>query len=161
MPWDTDLDVQISEAALYFLSEHYNMTEHTMELPGGESRTYLLEINPNFVHRTVADKANVIDARWIDTSSGLFIDITGVRRDYRSRNDGQQFALLCKDRHQFDERDIFPLRDSFFEEVPVKIPYAYTTLLAEEYGADSMVRTHYRGYTFNYKTNNWERGNRR
>lgn len=32
------------------------------------------------------------------------------------------------------ERDVFPLRDSFFEGVHVKIPFEYMTLLTEEYG---------------------------
>lgn len=30
--------------------------------------------------------------------------------------------------------DIFPLRDSSFEGFPVKVPFAYTELLVEEYG---------------------------
>lgn len=45
---------------------------------------------------------NVIDARWIDTSSGMFIDITTVRKDDEARKRGRLSALICKDGHQYD-----------------------------------------------------------
>lgn len=79
------------------------MTEHHFDLPdvaGG--RSYLLEINPQYAVRSKADKSNVIDGRWIDTSSGLFIDITAVRADDQRRAKGSPGALMCKDRHNFD-----------------------------------------------------------
>ncbi|BAE58079.1 unnamed protein product [Aspergillus oryzae RIB40] len=80
------------------------MTEHHFDIPGVEGgRTYLLEINPNYVFRSIEDKKNVIDARWIDTSSGLFIDITAVRPDDAKRKKGDTGALMCKDKHHFDE----------------------------------------------------------
>lgn len=103
MPWDTDIDVQVSETTMYFLAKYYNMTEHHFNVPGEpKGRTFLLEINPNFVNRTPEDKLNVIDARWIDTSSGLFIDMTSVRKDYDARQKGNKGALMCKDRHRFN-----------------------------------------------------------
>jgi hypothetical protein len=141
------------------------MTEHHFDIPGVEGgRTYLLEINPNYVFRTTEDKKNVIDARWIDTSSGLFIDITAVRPDEKKRKNGDSGALMCKDNHKFDvsglrsrshssradlhykENDIFPLRNSHFEDFPVKIPFAYTKLLVEEYGTKSLTATTFQEY---------------
>jgi hypothetical protein len=102
MPWDTDIDVQVSEGTMQFLAQYYNMTEHPFTLPGVQGgRTYLLEINPNFVVRTTDDFLNVIDARWIDTSSGLFIDITSIREDHEERKKGRQGALTCKDKHRY------------------------------------------------------------
>lgn len=102
MPWDTDIDVQVSEDSMHFLASYYNMTEHRFKLPGiKEGRTYLMEVNPHYVNRTPADWMNVIDARWIDTTSGLFIDITSVRKDYDARKKGQKGALMCKDRHKY------------------------------------------------------------
>jgi hypothetical protein len=95
--------VQISEPSIHFLAEYYNMTEHHFDIPDVEGgRTYQLEINPNYVIRSTADKLNVIDARWIDTSSGLFIDITAVRKDDHRREMGDTGALMCKDGHRFD-----------------------------------------------------------
>ncbi|KAJ6119429.1 hypothetical protein N7523_003709 [Penicillium sp. IBT 18751x] len=157
-PWDNDLDVQISEPTIHFLAEYYNMTEHHFDLPGvTDGRTYLLEINPNYVVRSTKDRLNVIDARWIDMSSGLFIDITAVRKDDSKRANGQKGALMCKDRHHYEEDQIFPLRQSYFEDVPVKIPYAYTDLLVEEYGSRSLSNKNFQGHEFNEDSKLWER----
>ncbi len=41
--------------------------------------------------------------------------------------------------------DVFPLRDSIFEDRPVKIPYNYAWLLEEEYGRAALVRTKHQG----------------
>jgi hypothetical protein len=103
LPWDTDIDVQLSEPGIHFLADYYNMTEHHFNLPGvSGGRTYLLEVNPHYAVRTTADVLNRIDARWIDTSSGLFIDITTVRADDERRNKGRPGALICKDTHLYE-----------------------------------------------------------
>ncbi|PWY95502.1 mannosylphosphorylation protein [Aspergillus sclerotioniger CBS 115572] len=157
-PWDNDLDVQISEPTIHFLADYYNMTEHHFDIPGVEGgRTYLLEINPNYVVRSTDDKLNVIDGRWIDTSSGLFIDITAVRKDDERRKHGDPGSLMCKDGHRFDETEIFPLRNSYFEDVPVKIPFEYVRLLKKEYGSKSMTSSVFQGYHFNQVTQVWDR----
>ena len=102
LPWDSDLDVQVSERTIHFLAKYYNMTEYGFRIPGAkEGRTYLLEINPHYDVREAADGANVIDARWIDTDTGLFIDITTVRADHAARARGIEGALMCKDRHHY------------------------------------------------------------
>ncbi|KAJ6175646.1 hypothetical protein N7485_002560 [Penicillium canescens] len=156
-PWDNDLDVQISEATIHFLAEYYNMTEHHFDLPDVDGgRAYMLEINPNYVVKSERDTMNKIDARWIDMSSGLFIDITAVRKDENKRKNGHPEALSCKDKHHYEESDIFPLRDSTFEGVAVKIPYAYTWLLEEEYGPKALTQTTFSGHTFNGASKIWE-----
>lgn len=157
MPWDSDLDVQVSETTLHFLAQYYNMTEYHFDVPGvPDGRTFLLEINPNFVSRTFEDKANKIDARWIDTDSGLFIDITCVRKDYEERAKGNKGALFSKDKHRYQEEAMFPLRDSYFEGMPVKIPYDYKRLLVEEYGEKSITNTFYHNHQFSEETKEWE-----
>jgi hypothetical protein len=79
------------------------MTEHHFKLPDVDGgRTYLMEINPHYTIRDTRDRLNVIDARWIDTSSGLFIDITTVRSDDQLKARGIQTALICKDGHRYD-----------------------------------------------------------
>lgn len=80
MPWDPDADVQITEADMYFLAAYYNMTKYYYQYSNmPEGRTYLLEVNPHFTHREQDDVQNFIDARWIDTVTGLYIDITAAR----------------------------------------------------------------------------------
>lgn len=78
------------------------MTVYHYKLPDiPEGRDYLLEINPRYVERTQADRLNVIDARWIDTETGLFIDITTIRRDDVRVFNGVEGALMVKDRHHY------------------------------------------------------------
>lgn len=102
LPWDSDLDVQVDEPTITFLAKYYNMTEYHYDIPevnGG--RTYLLEVNPRYTTPGTEDKLNVIDARWIDTDTGLFIDISTVRANLTARAEGIQGALMVKDRHHY------------------------------------------------------------
>ncbi|KIX04552.1 uncharacterized protein Z518_05422 [Rhinocladiella mackenziei CBS 650.93] len=157
LPWDSDIDVQVSEPTIAFLAKYYNMTEYHFKLPGVKNgRTYLMEINPHFTIRDVEDKLNVIDARWIDTQTGLFIDISTVRANDTARAEGIQGALMCKDKHKYLEQDIFPLRDSFFEGIHVKIPFEYASLLEEEYGRKALTLTTYERHKFNQTSKLWE-----
>jgi hypothetical protein len=75
------------------------MTVHRYADPAiSKKREFLLEVNPNFVNRSRLDRHNVIDARWVDTSTGLFIDITVVARNYSHPIEGM---LSCKDGHDY------------------------------------------------------------
>jgi len=157
LPWDSDLDVQVSEATITFLAKYYNMTEYHYKLPHvPKGRNYLLEVNPNYVRRGTDDKLNVIDARWIDTETGLFIDITTVRKNETAVKEGVEGALMCKDKHHYLEKDIFPLRDSFFEDIHVKIPFEYAALLEEEYGKKALTLTTYEHHAWNETSKLWE-----
>ncbi|KAL8695074.1 MAG: hypothetical protein Q9218_000352 [Villophora microphyllina] len=148
MPWDSDIDVHVSEDTMHFLASYYNMTIHTVRTKHApQGKNYMLEINPKWVDGSPEDELNQIDGRWIDMLSGVFIDITAVRR--KSKYAG---ILFCKDRHRYrlitshvKEADLFPLRDSVFEDRPVKIPYNYAELLQEEYGRVSLTRTRFAG----------------
>ena len=77
LPWDWDLDVQVSGQTLAYLGEFLNYTTHTYKFDGTE-REYFLDVNPHYVERIRGDGENIIDARWIDVRNGLFIDITGI-----------------------------------------------------------------------------------
>jgi len=73
-----------------FLAKYYNMTIHTYK-----KRDYMLEVNPGYSNSSYSDVMNVIDARWIDYETGLFIDITAVRPHETKKN------ILCsKDQHE-------------------------------------------------------------
>lgn len=104
MPWDSDIDVQMSEPSMHFLASYYNMSVYHYKTPGHPTgRDYMLEINPHYLIRGREDKLNVIDARWIDTESGLFIDITTVRKNEKSLEPGM---MGCKDGHSYKVRDL-------------------------------------------------------
>ncbi|KAK3061521.1 hypothetical protein LTS18_006021 [Coniosporium uncinatum] len=158
LPWDSDVDVQVSESSIRFLADFYNMTVHRFKLPSinmEEGRKYMLEVNPHWSNATVEDRYNMIDARWIDTDTGLFIDITAVRKDRTAEAGGKKGHLMCKDKHHYREEDIFPLRTSEYEGVKVKIPYAYADLLQEEYGPEALVQKSYENHIFNSEKLEW------
>lgn len=102
LPWDTDLDVHILAESAAFLAKSYNMTEYRYSMSAEKPpRTYLLDINPHYSIVSEQDVANKIDARWIDTTNGKFIDITAIHRDMAERVEGKSNILFCKDGHQY------------------------------------------------------------
>lgn len=156
MPWDSDVDVQVSERSIKILANYYNMTIHGHKV-GNEpkAKNYLVEVNPHYSNTSKADRLNTIDARWIDCDTGLFIDITALRRDKEAESQGDVGKMYSKDKHRFSEEDIFPLRDSTFEGIPVKIPFAYTDLLRKEYGPGALTKLNHKKHQFDLETYQW------
>ena len=74
------------------------MTVHTYK-----KRDYMLEVNPQYTDPSYKDYLNVIDARWIDYQTGLFIDITAVRP-----HPSKAHTLCSKDKHE-EKVSIIPL----------------------------------------------------
>ena len=155
LPWDSDLDVLVSEKSIDHMAAYYNMTVHKFHYGDGELVcSYLLEVNPHYWNGTV-DLDNKIDARWIDMDYGLFIDITTLRRNMTARAEGNADAVMVKDKHHYLYDDIYPLRETSFEGVPVKIPYAYVDILIEEYGADALSMVAYQAHRFDATMREW------
>ncbi|KAF2666158.1 hypothetical protein BT63DRAFT_51279 [Microthyrium microscopicum] len=157
LPWDSDVDVQMSQSSMRYLADYYNMTMHHYKFKDGTigGKDYLLEINPHYINGSTTDVLNVIDARWIDMSTGLFIDITSLRRNTTAEAAGIPGMMMCKDKHHYREKDIFPLRVSTLEGVPVRIPHAYTELLEEEYKPISLTRVDFEGHHFDRDEMEW------
>ncbi|KAI9047758.1 hypothetical protein LZ554_008468 [Drepanopeziza brunnea f. sp. 'monogermtubi'] len=154
LPWDSDSDVQVSEASMHYLASYYNMSVFYYQTPRiPQGRDYMLEINPHYVIREQTDKMNVIDARWVDTESGLFIDITTAR--YNHSHPAGRGMLVCKDGHEYRDSYVFPLRDTFFEGTPAKIPYAYKELLESEYNRKALTLTEFEGHRFDEEKLEW------
>ncbi|RFU32722.1 hypothetical protein B7463_g3618, partial [Scytalidium lignicola] len=154
LPWDSDNDVQMTETSMHYLASYYNMTTYhyrTVRMPQG--RTYLLEVNPHYLNSKQTDNLNVIDARWIDTTSGLFIDITTAR--YNHTHPAGKGMLSCKDGHEYRDTYIFPLRDTDFEGAPAKIPWGYKDLLLSEYTERALTNRHFHEHTFDIEKREW------
>ncbi|KAF6226307.1 hypothetical protein HO133_009173 [Letharia lupina] len=152
MPWDSDIDVQMTNTTVHMLASYYNMTIHTFDIGDDEKRDYMLEVNPKYTDPSYDDTLNVIDARWIDVETGLFIDITAVR-PHQSKK-----GIICsKDQHEEKVQDLFPLRDSLFEGQAVKIPYNYARLLTQEYGNAALTKAEYSDHRFNSTSMEWEK----
>ncbi|KAF2840998.1 hypothetical protein M501DRAFT_1010159 [Patellaria atrata CBS 101060] len=157
MPWDSDLDVQMSLTSMEYMASYYNMTIHHYHFPGEEKpRDYMIEVNPHYTNGSLTDRHNVIDARWIDINTGMFIDIAALRQDVEADPTGELGKMRCKDRHRYERTHLFPLRDSYFENTPVKIPYAYSQLLEKEYGAKSLTQVDFADHHFDSATMEWK-----
>ena len=64
-------------------------------------------INPYYINGSILDSHNMIDGRWVDMNSGLFIDITAVRPNVTATELGLDGVLMCKDNHNYVAEDIF------------------------------------------------------
>jgi len=147
LPWDWDLDVQVSAGTLTWLGTNLNMTTHNYTSSGSDGgeevqRQYVLDVNPNIVDRVRGDGMNVIDARWIDVRNGLFIDITGLSENNPNTQPG---VWSCKNFHRYRTRDLYPLRETVFEGVPALVPYAFDKILTGEYSPWALSRTVHAG----------------
>ncbi|KAJ3111918.1 hypothetical protein HK100_002509 [Physocladia obscura] len=127
LPWDVDLDVQMSLSGLLALAR-YNQT-----IIDGR---FLIDIAPNAVVRS-PQKENVIDGRIVDIKTGYFMDITGLSRSSASGN------VACKSPHYLKLEEVLPLHETVLEGVKVWRPHSAILLLKREYGAKSMIKTVY------------------
>ncbi len=143
LPWDFDLDTQVSGETMRILGERHNgsLHEYTFfnETSGkDETRVYLLDVNP-FANRIDRGQGqNVIDARWIDVGTGMFVDITGLQERDPVFKPG---VVSCKNFHGYKKEEIWPLRETDFEGVPAMVPWDFEGILVAEYGAKSLVVT--------------------
>jgi hypothetical protein len=157
LPWDTDVDVHVSVEGIKLLAQSYNMTEYRYPANEGLApRTYLLDINPHYTITSTQDVANKIDARWIDKSNGKFIDITAVHRKKVEQGNVMSSTLFCKDGHEYQESDVYPLQESKLEGVKVKVPVEAAKLIRAEYGKKVLTNDHFHWHRFNRATNTWE-----
>lgn len=141
LPWDADLDTQVSNATLHRLGQFYNQTKYNYASADGKvRRQYLVDVNPWIWERVKGNGMNVIDARWIDTRNGLYIDITGLSE---TRPDTHPNVWRCKNEHDYKVADLFPMRETMFEGVFAKVPYQYDKILMEEYHESALVNTNF------------------
>lgn len=153
LPWDWDMDTQVPEATLKYLGEHYNQTRHVYTFPDGTThREYLLDVNPWIWERERGDGMNIIDARWIDVSNGLFIDITGLTETHPTTAPG---TWVCKNYHRYKTSDLYPMRETIFEGVVAKVPYSYDKILIQEYKEKALVTTEFEGHVWDLQQRLW------
>ena len=164
--------MQVSEESLFWLADNLNNTRHayTTRAPDSDAppaaataaaaaaapvtRTYLLDVNPHATSRVYGDGFNIIDARWISVADGLYIDITALSETEPEEQPG---ILSCKNFHHYRRRHLWPLRETRFEGVRARVPFAYRTVLADEYATEAMVRTEWEGYRWSAARAAWER----
>jgi hypothetical protein len=159
------------------LSKPPGLADSTWEKVIQDGKKYLLEINPHYTDSSTSDRHNVIDARWIDTSTGLFIDITTMHfvpsaavkngekhQMFLAQGDNDKASevskaemgeMYTKDTHLYTTASLFPLRQTTFEGTKVFVPYAYEQLLLEEYGPKALTESWFSGYQFDKESKKW------
>ncbi|ANZ76167.1 BA75_02436T0 [Komagataella pastoris] len=82
LPWDQDLDVQMTVQSLYLLGRNFNGSLVTdVSIEDGDSAAlghYYIDVGSSFFVRDKLNGNNAIDARFIDTETGLYVDITAL-----------------------------------------------------------------------------------
>ena len=168
LPWDWDIDTQVSDATLRYMAEHHNSSMYSYvssldtefdpatskQVP--VSRTYHLDVNPAIYTRYRNSGDNIIDARWIDVRNGLYIDITGVAETMPQESPG---IWTCKNYHKYKTRDLWPMRETIYERVVAKVPYAYERILSGEYGERSLIMEEYEGHRWSPIDHVWYKKN--
>ncbi|MCJ1391431.1 hypothetical protein MMC18_004295 [Xylographa bjoerkii] len=158
LPWDWDIDTQISESTLEYLAKNVNHTLHTYTAASSTlhtdpiTRTYLLDVNSHWKERERGNGFNIIDARWIDVRSGLYIDITALSE---TNPDVLPGLLSCKNLHRYHVKDLYPMRETMYEGVLAKVPYNYDLVLVEEYHEAALVTTEFEGHAWDLTTKEW------
>lgn len=156
MPWDYDLDVQMSTSTLTWVGHNLNRTEHEYkwtDASGAEQTSkYILDINPHHIEKGRGDGLNIIDARWIDLANGAYVDITGLAERELPKKPG---IWSCRNYHRYHTTDLFPMRQSEFEGTPAMLPYNFERILTEEYGAKSLVAMTWQGHHWDIKKKEW------
>jgi hypothetical protein len=143
LPWDYDLDTQVSDSTLHHLGDAHNQTRYPyVSNDGTVQREFLLDVNPWIWQRDRGDGENLIDARWIDTRNGLFIDITGLSEVHPDTHPG---VWSCKNYHMYKTDELYPMRETMFEGVRAKVPYNYDKILVDEYREKALIDTEFNG----------------
>ncbi|KAJ3224900.1 hypothetical protein HK099_007694 [Clydaea vesicula] len=145
LPWDEDIDLQVPYQHLKMLVS-FNQTYFNSSIT---KKSYWIDVNPFGKYR-FHQKQNVIDARFIDVETGLYIDITALSKSSNST------TLSCKSPHQYAYEDIFPVQETVMEkEIKVWRPNNVLQVLKNEYGEVSMVRNRY--FTYEFVNNVWRK----
>lgn len=96
LPWDLNIRMQVPESEIFFLAAYYNMSTFRFKGPDmPKRRKYMLQLSPYSKDRVQADPRHPADARWIDTESGLSLEVYAVR--YNLSHPGGEGMLSCKD----------------------------------------------------------------
>ncbi|SSD58328.1 uncharacterized protein SCODWIG_00089 [Saccharomycodes ludwigii] len=182
-PWDLDHDIQMPIDDLIRLSVKYNQSL----IVTNSGSVCFLDISPFILkgRHFSGGFHNHIDARFIDVTTGLYIDITGVgfsgdiyedephanvrlslefgKNILDGGNDIYEFNMQngivnCRNRHFAKIDDLLPTRRANFEGVTVNIPNKPVNLLRDEYRIISFLYgpgLQYKGYNFIPELRSW------
>jgi len=113
LPWDCNIDTQVSGATLRYMGLHHNVTLYDYVAADDLTyqRTYLLDVNPAIDERGRENGNNIIDARFVDTITGLYIDITDLSETHPEDQPG---IWSCKNNHRYLITNLYPIKATVF-----------------------------------------------
>lgn len=153
LPWDWDVDTQVLDITLARMAREFNRTVTSYTSTDKKfTRKYLLDINPWAYFRDRGPGHNIIDARWIDTRNGLYVDITALSR---FNPDKEPHLWECKNGHMYRTNDLYPLRQSKFEGTKALVPFRYQEILTEEYTVRALTQTNFQNHTWSPSVGQW------
>ncbi|KAK9467217.1 LicD family-domain-containing protein [Lipomyces arxii] len=152
LPWDVDVDVQMFVRTMIDMNSKFNNTLFDYETAEGEKRSYYININPFFLYRSRSNGQNLIDGRFVDTQTGLYIDMTSLAEADPIRHPN---IISCKNNHKYLVDDILPLRTTMFIGKRVYIPYEYEKVLQKEYSRRGLTNGKYNGYIYSVQEQKW------
>jgi len=150
LPWDNDVDVQVSIKDADKIGRYHNNTL-VIENPQNGDHIFWLQTNPYYLQQN--DK-QFIDARYIDIKAGIYIDISALWETETPRpgnikpKDGE-IAFHCKHYNWFVFSDIFPLRRTIYEGAQGYMPNNIEGILDRFYGQKAMKK-------WNIFDHNWQ-----
>lgn len=146
LPWDFDGDVQMPIREFDRFARLYNQSLVIDESSGGR---YYVDVGPAYVERLRGNGKNVIDARFIDVDSGMYIDITALA--YAE----QQHKFHCKNWHRYELETVSPLRKTLFEGMEAYVPRDFESMLNQEYKKEPLTNTRFKGHFWNKYLKMW------
>ncbi|KAG5355968.1 Protein MNN4 [Yarrowia sp. B02] len=145
LPWDFDGDVQMPIREFDRFARLYNQSL-VIDENGGR---FYVDVGPAYVERLRGNGKNVIDARFIDVDSGMYIDITALA--YAE----QQHKFHCKNWHRYLIEDVSPLRRTLFEGKEAYVPNNFDVILTSEYKKEPLTNTRFEGHLWNKYLRLW------
>lgn len=145
LPWDNDIDVQLSIADLDNLGKKFNNTL-IVEDPKLGDRLFWFQTGPYYLQENIHQ---YIDARYIDVKTGCYIDITALWYDVlESSKDPTVFTIHCKHNNWFSYDDIFPLKRTLFEGAQAYMVRNIRELIYAHYGSHPFKQVREKGHNW-------------
>lgn len=182
-PWDADTDAQMPIRDLHRLGREFNQTlvVENVGVDGVGDQTdfnglglFFIDVGSSITHRERGNGMNNIDARFIDVTTGLYVDITGLavsnetapsRYDYRlnldkdkkkiSAKSGLTFVdntlkqvYNCRNRHFSSLQELSPLIILGVQNQLGYVPLNFGLLLDQEYHVKGFLQTNFQDYFY-------------
>lgn len=150
LPWDNDIDVQVSINDLDKIGRFHNNTL-IIEDPNIGDNLFWLHTDPFYLKENIEQ---FIDARYIDIKTGIYIDISALWHDSVSpplkvRVKEGEIGIRCKHKNWFAFSDIFPIKRTIYEGAQSYKVRDIPSALIKEYGRRPMK-------VFHFANHNWQ-----